>query len=286
MFFIRLISRLPLSVLYLLSDLLFFVGYYVIRYRRDVVKKNLKRSFPDKSDLELKTIERKFYHNLCDYPVEALKILTMSPKDIARRMIVRNPELIKSYMAQNQSMIFLTSHQFNWEWMLSSLSLSTGLTIYYVYQEQSSKFFDDFTHLIRMRFGPQPIKRERVAREVIRRRGTLHAVALLADQFPGPVQDKRYWTEFLNQDTAFFAGTDQIAIATQYPVFFFATKRLKRGYYDLEIQPLAFPPYKKDEINVVKVYASNMEKAIHRQPDNWLWSHDRWKRTRQEMGEA
>lgn len=272
-------------MLYGLSDLLFVFGYHILRYRRDVTRRNLRNAFPEKTEKEIIVIERKFYHILCDYPIEGLKLLTMSVPELEKRMTIKNPEGILKYMQENKAMMFMLAHQFNWEWMVGSLSILTKLKIFYVYQEQSSKFFDDMTHRIRMRFGPGPIKRNSVAKEVIRKKGTLHGLALLADQFPGFWQDKRYWTTFLNQETAFFQGGDQIAAAMQYPVFFFIIRRLKRGYYELEIVQIAEPPYKKGEINVVNQYALMLEKSIREQPENWLWSHDRWKRSKKDMNE-
>ena len=178
MFFLKLLSRFPLSVLYVFSDLIFIFGYYVLRYRRKVVQSNLRNAFPEKSKTVLHQTERNFYRNLSDYPVETLKLLTMSRDEIVRRMRYKNPEVIESLAKQGQSMIYLTSHQFNWEWLLAGACLNTTPPLFYVYQAQSSKFFDDFSNLIRTRFGAQPIRREKVGREAIKKRGTLHGLAL------------------------------------------------------------------------------------------------------------
>ncbi len=284
MFLLKLLSRLPLSVLYVFSDFMFVIGYYVIRYRRTVVQANLKNSFPEKTLKELRHIEKEFYRNLCDYPIETLKLMTMSEVEITRRMDYKNPEEVELFARQGQSMIYLTAHQFNWEWLLAGACISTSPAIYYVYQAQSSKFFDNFSNLIRQRFGAKPIKREKVGREAIKLKSTLHGLALLADQFPGLDHDKRFWTPFFHQDTAFFQGINQLAIITQYPVLFFVTKKVKRGYYESEIIRIAEPPYAKNDFTVVENYVKATEKIIREQPEGWLWSHDRWKRTREEMG--
>ncbi len=285
MLLLRLLSRLPLRVLYVISDFLFLVGYYLVRYRRKVVHENLMKSFPEKTTRELHQIEKDFYHNLCDYPIETLKLLTIPKEEVLQRMKYTNPEVIESLATQGQSMIYLTSHQFNWEWLLAGACLNTSPPLYYVYQAQSSEFFDHFSNVIRMRFGALPIKREKVGREAIKKKGTLHALALLADQFPGLDHDKRYWTTFLNQDTAFFQGINQLAIMTQYPVIFFVSRKIKRGYYENELIKIAEPPYGKNDLSIIESYIQATEKVIREQPEGWLWSHDRWKHTRSEMGD-
>ena len=285
MFLLKLISYLPLRVLYLLSDLIFVFGYDILRYRRVVVQANLRNAFPEKAPEELRRIEKEFYHNLCDYPIETLKLLSMSKEEISQRMKYKNPEVIESLARQGQSMIYLTSHQFNWEWLLAGACLNTTPPLYYVYQAQSSRFFDDFSNLIRKRFGAQSIRREKVGREAIKMKGTLHALALLADQFPGLDNDKRYWTTFLNQDTAFFQGINQLAIMTQYPVIFFVSRKISRGYYENELIKVATPPYAKQDMSIIENYVNETEKIIREQPEGWLWSHARWKSTRMEMGD-
>lgn len=285
MLLLKLLSRLPLRVLYLISDFIFVIGFYILRYRRTIIQTNLKKSFPGKSMDELRLLEKAFFRNLCDYPIETLKLLTMSNDEVLRRMNYRNPEVIESLAKQGQSMIYLTSHQFNWEWLLAGACLNTTPPLYYVYQAQSSRFFDDFSNRIRQRFGAQPIKRENVGREAIKRKGTLHSLALLADQFPGLDHDKRHWTTFLHQDTAFFQGINQLAIITQYPVIFFVSRKIKRGYYECELIKIAGPPYAKNDFRIVENYVRATEKIIRDQPEGWLWSHDRWKKTREEMND-
>ncbi|NOT75207.1 MAG: lysophospholipid acyltransferase family protein [Cyclobacteriaceae bacterium] len=285
MFLLKLLSRLPLTFLYVISDLMFIVGYYIIRYRRTIVQSNLRNSFPEKTEKQIAGIEKEFYRNLCDYPIETLKLLTMSKDQVRKRIKYKNPEVIEKFAEKGQAMIYLTAHQFNWEWMLAGVCLQTSPQVYYVYQQQSSQFFDNFSNIIRQRFGALPIKREKVGREALKKKGTLHGLALLADQFPGLSHDKRYWTNFLHQDTAFFQGINQLAIITQYPVIFFVSRKVKRGYYEGELIQIAEPPYAKDDLVIVENYIKATEKIIREQPEGWLWSHDRWKKTRKEMGE-
>jgi len=280
MVLLKLISYFPLWLLYLFSDLLFFIGYHLIRYRRKVVFTNLTNSFPNTSISELRKIEKQFYRNLSDYAVETLKLLTMSEAEIKRRVTFRNIELAETFTKQGSSMIYITSHQFNWEWMFASFCLNTSPTVYYVYQKQSSDSMTKFLSQIRQRFGAKPIRRNKVAREVIRKKNTLFCIGILGDQFP--TFDKRYWTTFLNQDTAFFQSINQLAVITQYPVIYYVCRRQRRGYYECELVKIAEPPYERDDCHIVDNYAKVCEKAIFEQPSGWLWSHNRWKQSRSE----
>jgi KDO2-lipid IV(A) lauroyltransferase len=279
MFFLKMLSRLPFRVLYGFSDFLFFITYYVIGYRKEIVWKNLKRSFPEKNERDLKRIQRDFYHNLCDYGVETLKLFTISEEKLRQRMVFKNPEILKHFAEKNQSVIILASHQFNWEWLLAGGCLSLPMPVDFVYQVQSSTFVNDFSLECRTRFGGHPIIRENVARESIRRRAKLEsrAIAIVADQFPGQGQDKRYWTKFLSQNTAFFQGIERLAELTQYPAFFFSVRKIKRGYYEATGTLVSLPPYENADHAMIEVYAQQIEKKLREFPDNWLWTHNRWK---------
>jgi KDO2-lipid IV(A) lauroyltransferase len=282
MFFLTLLSRLPFSILYSFSDFLFVISYYLIGYRIKVVRKNLRNSFPEKSPDELKKIEKQFYKDLCDYGVETLKLLTISKEELMKRLIYKNPEIAQPFADRGQSIILLTSHQFNWEWLLTSGCLYLPFKVDFVYQRQSSELFNNFSLESRSRFGAYPIERNQVAREAIRRKNVLRGIAIMADQFPGLSRDKKYWTTFMNQETAFFLGLGQLAYLTQYPAIFFGVKKIKRGYYEAEGFVVSMPPYEKDSQQIVDDYVNATEKIIRQNPSGWLWSHNRWKRKRDE----
>jgi Kdo2-lipid IVA lauroyltransferase/acyltransferase len=282
MFFLTLLSRLPFSILYSFSDFLFVISYYLIGYRIKVVRKNLRNSFPEKSPDELKKIEKQFYKDLCDYGVETLKLLTISKEELMKRLIYKNPEIAQPFADRGQSIILLTSHQFNWEWLLTSGCLYLPFKVDFVYQRQSSELFNNFSLESRSRFGAYPIERNQVAREAIRRKNVLRGIAIMADQFPGLSRDKKYWTTFMNQETAFFLGLGQLAYLTQYPAIFFGVKKIKRGYYEAEGFVVSMPPYEKDSQQIVDDYVNATEKIIRQNPSGWLWSHNRWKRKREE----
>jgi KDO2-lipid IV(A) lauroyltransferase len=277
MFFIRLLSRLPLGVLYLLSDVLFFFTYYIVRYRRDLVWTNLTNSFPEKTTQELRKIQREFYRNLCDYGVETLKLSSISENELRLRMKFSDEDFLKQFSTKNQSIIFLASHQFNWEWMMVSASLSFPMQIDFVYQPVYTKLFDEFMLDARSRFGAYPIQRDEVAREIVKRKNTLRGIAIVADQYPGYKTDKKFPAKFLNQDTVFFYGANSVALLTQYPVVYFSVKKVKRGYYEASPHIVAEPPFAKNDSSVVTNYVSLVESVIRENPSGWLWSHKRWK---------
>jgi len=277
MFFLRLFSRTPLPVLYLLADFLFFMAYRVVGYRRKMVRKNLRNSFPEMTEKELKATERQFYKNRCDYGVETLKLLTISAEELKRRMVYKNPEILDEFAKKNQSVLLLTSHQFNWEWLLASGCLYLPLGVDFVYQKLSNKTFNEFSLQSRSRFGAHAVERSQVGREAIKRKEILRGIAIMADQFPGHWHDKKFWTTFLHQRTAFFMGVSQLAYITQCPAFFFSVKKIKRGYYETEGVLISVPPYEKESEKIVEEYAKEVEKSIRANPSSWLWSHNRWK---------
>ncbi len=277
MFILRILSRLPFSVLYAFSDFLFVVSYYLVGYRRKMVQKNLRNSFPEKSEAERRLIEKEFYKNLCDYAVETLKLLTLSKEELCKRMVFKNPEVPEGFKQKNQSILFLASHQFNWEWLLVSASINFPMDIDFIYQPINNEFFERFTLDSRTRFGAYPIKRDQVAREVIKRKNRLRGVASVADQYPGYGHDKKQITQFLNQETVFFYGTNQLAVMTQFPAIYYGIKKVKRGYYEAAPVIVGMPPYEKGSEVVVENYARSVEKIIQENPSGWLWSHNRWK---------
>jgi KDO2-lipid IV(A) lauroyltransferase len=277
MFVLKILSRLPFSILYRISDFLFFITYHVLKYRRKLVWKNLKNAFPEKSETELRQIERTFYKNLCDYAIEMVKLLTISKEELRRRVTFVNPEVSTKHLKHGISLINLASHQFNWEWLLVAGSVVLPGQMDFVYQPVNNKFFDEFSYACRSRFGAYGIKRDSVAREAIRRKDIVRNIALVSDQYPGWGHDKRYSATFLHQPTVFFSGPNQLALLTQYPVMYYAMRKIKRGYYEAKIVELAAPPYEKGNTDVIGKYIEEIERVIYNDPAGWLWSHNRWK---------
>ena len=277
MWLLKLVSYLPLSVLFRFSDFLYFVVYRVVGYRKKMVRKNLINSFPEKTEQERIAIEKAYYKNLCDYGVETIKLLTIDLDELKTRMRYLNPEVINQYYAKNTPVILLYSHYFNWEWLGLSGCMWLDAGIDFIYQPVKNSLINNLLLAIRMRLNAYPIERNNTAREMIRRKDIVRGTLLIADQFPGQGGDKRFYLNFLNQNTAFFYACQQIPIMTQYPAIYHAIKKIKRGYYTCELIEVGKPPYASTDESVIRGYAREVEKSIRQDPTLWLWSHNRWK---------
>ncbi len=242
-----------------------------------MVWKNLKNSFPGKSDSELIKIEKEFYRNLCDYAVEMLKLLTISRSELKKRVVFTNPEVSTAHILKGQSLLNLASHHFNWEWLLTAGSLSLPGQMDFVYQPVRNSFMNRFSLITRTRFGAYAITRKEVAREIVKRKNIVRNIAIVGDQYPGYKHDKKYSTKFLGQPTVFFFGSSQLAHLTQYPLMYYSMRKIKRGYYETTIIELGHPPYEKNNHDALDRYIREVEQAVRERPAEWLWSHNRWK---------
>ncbi|TAF64453.1 MAG: hypothetical protein EAZ55_11495 [Cytophagales bacterium] len=278
MFFIRLFSRIPLPVLYFWGDVMAFIIFHIIRYRRKVVEKNLALAFPEKSLAERYKIAKRFYINLGELVVESIKSLTISREDMQRRVVIKNPEVLDNRLEKGTSVIVLTSHNNNWEWLLLGWSVHLKWTVDAVYKPISFKPIDHFMTTIRSRFGAVPIPMNNILREAILRKNDPRVIALVADQRPWGT-DSNYWTTFFDKDTPFFNGGERLAKKMQFPIIYATLLRRKRGYYEAVAYELEDPPYTTDgrEHTATQKFVEIVENQIRQYPDNWLWTHDRWR---------
>lgn len=276
---IKIHALLPMRLLYVLSDILYLIIYWVIRYRVPVVRKNLKSSFPDKSEEELKQLEKAFYHHFADYIVETLKLAHISLQELQERAYVQNPELIDKLMDNGHPCcLFLMGHYGNWEWYSGSNSRFKDARLYQIYRPLNNKAVDKIFIHLRTKFGSSGIPKNDTGREVVRlvRNKVRSGVVFLADQTPSP-SNLHYWTNFLNQDTSVLTGAERLARKLNTPVVFLDVQMVKRGYYTLEIQLIAENPKETPENWITEEYARRLEKSILRKPEGWLWTHKRWK---------
>lgn len=281
MWFVLLISKLPMHLLYGIANVLFFLAYHLVGYRKKVVMQNLRNSFPLKEEKELQSIAKSFYKNLSNFAVEVLKSFTISSEEINKRIRFVNIEMVDKYYNANQSLLVLATHQFNWEWALLAGCLQLPYPVDVIYQKLSSDKFDDLMFKTRSKFGGTPIKKGDALREIIRRSKQKRLIVINGDQTPpGRVKSDVYWAEFLHQDTPFFKGPGILPIKTGMPVLFLKISSPKRGYYEIEFVSLGEPPYEKDSTEILDRYIAEIEKQIQEIPDYWLWSHKRWKRKR------
>jgi Kdo2-lipid IVA lauroyltransferase/acyltransferase len=231
---------------------------------------NLGNSFPEKSTNELEQISKTFFRNLCDYAVETVRLLSISESELRKRVGFTNANVIEKYTRNNQSVIILASHQFNWEWLLAAGCLYLPVPVDFVYLPQKSELANNYALATRTRFGGYAIPRESVGREGVRRKDIIRATAIVADQFPGHSNHRRYWTNFLGQKTAFFYGIIQLVELQKAGVYFSKIIKTSRGHYEVTLVEL-------NGSNIIKSYVEESEKMIHEQPEGWLWSHKRWK---------
>jgi len=277
--FIWIITWIPLRLLYLVSDLIFPVLYHVVRYRRRVVKTNLAKSFPEKSEKELRTIERRFYRFFCDLFVETMYEMHISEKEIRRRMTFGNLEAILEQNARNKSVMIMTAHYGNWEWTLAfSLFSPEVYPSNPIYKKLRNEKFDTLIHQLRARYGAKLIEKRDLLRTMFRLQKDQEVANfwMISDQTPNS-HSIHYWTNFLNQDTPAIVGTEQLARKFDYPVFFADINRIKRGYYHCEFIPISLEPGKTTEFEITEDYMKLLEKSIVVHPEFWLWSHRRWK---------
>lgn len=274
--FLKLISKAPFAVLYFIADGVYLLNRYLIRYRYDVVRRNLRNSFPERSDDELETLTEKVFRNFADLLVETIKGIDISREDLERRMDIEVSRRVQEIVEQNKAAIYLSGHYCNWEWLLLYSCLHLPHPFAAAYQPFHNKRFDEFMLKARTRFGCRTIPSTDLVRQVIRHRKTLKTLALLVDQTPSR-NEKKYWTTFLNQETAFFDGADSLAYLTGMAVVFVGMRRVKRGHYVVSLNLIAEPPYEKNAHVVVERYARKLEAMILSDPIAWLWSHRRWK---------
>jgi KDO2-lipid IV(A) lauroyltransferase len=273
---LKLLSRLPLSVLYALSDCLYLFVYHVWRFRRELSLSNLRNSFPDKSEAELEPVARQAYHNACDMIAEVLKGAVIGEQELRERVRILNIDALARFTQAGQSVIVLASHHCNWEWLLLAGCLEPGVRMDAVYKPLRVSTMDRFFLQMRSRFGGNPISVKDFLSAVLRRRGTARVLALVADQTP-PWNEAKRWTRFLNQDTAFFVGADRIARIMRAPVFFVGMRRVRRGYYEARLHLLAEPPYSGAGPDIIERYARAAEAHIAQHPADWLWMYRKWK---------
>ncbi len=281
-------SILPMRVLYLFSDLAFFPMYYLVRYRRKVVRKNLVNAFPEKSLDEIVRLEKRFYHSLCDYFVETMKFYGMSEKKVRKHISFTGIEAVENVLSKGSSVVVYMAHTFNWEYATSMpLFLKNNNTIIgQIYHPLENKYFDEFFLKLRGQYNSESISMASTLRRIIEigKQGKQFVIGFIADQVP-TWNSIHHWLTFFNQETPVFTGTEKIARRTNSAVFFLQFKRLKRGEYTAHFIPMAENAAELPELELTNMYYRILEDSIREAPELWLWTHNRWKRTRKKQKE-
>jgi KDO2-lipid IV(A) lauroyltransferase len=273
---INFFSRLPMRALYALSTFLYVLAFYVVRHRHGVIREQLEKVFPDASAGERAAIHKQFLKNFCDVMVEVLKSVSMTEADICAHVQIVNLALARRYLDAGQSLMFVTSHLCNWEWLLHGVTLQLGYPVDAAYKPLHDLWAERLMLGIRSRFGARLVPAKDLLADFLKRRGIVRAVAMNADQAPVST-DKRYWTKFLGQDTAFYIGAEQIARATRLPIMYAAMRRVRRGHYEVEFKPLWDGREATTPNTVTERYARACEIDVLRSPADWLWSYRRWR---------
>jgi len=274
-----LFGHLPFPLLYGLSDAVSFLLHRVIRYRRKIVTGNLQRSFPEKGKAELAAIRKGFYRHLADILLEGLKGLYISRDEVLSRYRFVNPELVDRYFDAGRHVFAMPAHYGNWEWGVLSFALQVKHQVIGVYKPIQNPLVEAFMARRRTRFGLQlaPIKTTRQTMENPPDSPALYI--MMADQSPSNVR-KSHWLEFLNQETACLHGADLWGRKLDYPALFMDVRRVKRGYYEITFSELSSHPAQLPEKGLTEAYMKKLEGVIRAKPEDWLWSHRRWKRRR------
>ena len=279
-----LLNKLPFCVIYILSDILYFIVYYLVRYRRGIVRDNLVKSFPEKSAEEIIRIEKRFYSAFCDWFVETVKYYGMSEKEIRKRMVITGLEDAHRMVAQGRSCVCYMGHLFNWEYV-TSLPLylnEKDLVIGDIYHPLENSYFDKLMKKMRNQFGAEAITMANTLRRIVQisKEGKKYLIGFIADQVP-TWESIHHWVDFLHRDTPVFTGTEKIARRTGAALFFVRMKRVRRGYYTAHFELFAEDASKMAEFEPTNRYYELLEEEIKENPELWLWTHNRWKRTRE-----
>jgi KDO2-lipid IV(A) lauroyltransferase len=274
---LKFLTRLPLPVLYGLGTLAYFVAFHVLRWHRELAARNLANAFPEKSAEERAVLLKQSFVNLGQTLAETFWGFGATAEELTARITIENRDLIARYVAEKRPVVLLTAHVCNWEWLLPGAGAQFDIPIDAVYKPLRVASLDAFIRDTRSRFGGKPIPIQSFLFELMRRAGEARAYAMVADQTPPRSMDK-YWTRFLNQDTAFFTGADKIALFLDAPVVYVAMRRTSKGHYNVRLHVLVEPPYENgDDLQVVERYARRLEMEIRENPADWLWVHNKWK---------
>ena len=286
-FLIRIFSLLPLSVLYMISDVMLYpIVYYVARYRLKVVRKNLRNSFPDKSHDELKNIEKKFYHHFADLIVEVVYGYRVGDEEMRERVVFENVDLVEDLASKTHGVIAYLGHMGNWEWLvdLNKRFVNPAMVEYNVYRQLKNPASDKMMLELRSKRGGECIEKNQLLRKLVLLRRADHpfVIGMLSDQKPSK-RSSYVWTQFLNQETAFLDGSEVLAHKFGFSAVYAHIRSTKRGYYRIRFEQITDDPSKMQPKEMTKRYAELLEQNICAHPEQWLWTHNRWKWGRKEL---
>jgi KDO2-lipid IV(A) lauroyltransferase len=273
---LRLLSLVPLPLLYGLCGLLSLLAFHVLRMRLPVVLANIRGCFPEADAAAVRRIARDHYRQLGQMIAEVIASARVTPAQFLAHVTVRNIELPRMLLAQGRPILLVAAHQANWEWVLQAMALQLGYPLDVGYKPIRSPSVDRTMHAIRTRFGAHLVPAKELLADLLQRRQIVRGIAMLADQEP-TTSDHKHWVKFLGRDTAFYMGPEQMARATRYACVFVAMRRVTRGNYEVEFMPLADAGEQLAPGEFTGRYAQLVEREIRAAPGDWTWGHRRWK---------
>ena len=272
-----LISKLPFRLLYILSDIIFFLIYYIIGYRRKVVRENIGLALPHLSNHEKKAIERNFYRHMCDMFLEMIKTISITDKQIEERFVIKNLETYLALEKQNKSIALMCSHYASYEWVVS-INKFINFKGYAIYKEINNPYFDDLVKKIRSRFKANLIDIFRVKPTIEEnyRNGVLGLYGFAADQSPMN-KPKYYVTKFMNIEVPVYTGAEALSKRFDMNVVFLKVKKVSRGFYEAELELLSDNVAQVPDFEITELFLRKVEQQILEAPQFYLWTHKRWK---------
>ncbi|MEM9650049.1 MAG: lysophospholipid acyltransferase family protein [Bacteroidota bacterium] len=272
-----LVSRLPFKLIYIISDGVYLLLYRIVGYRKKVVQSNLELVFPNKSDKERKQIEKTFYKQLCDMFLEMIKTMGISNKQLQKRFVFTNLEVLHNLERQNKSIMLMFPHYASWEWVIA-LDKHIASKGYAIYQKIGNKYFDRLVRDIRQKFGTTLIStkdtKEIVAKN--KEQGQLSMYGILSDQSP-MVKKAHLWTPFMGITVPAHTGAELLCKKLELPAVYLKVSKLGRGHYQGSFKVLAENPGELEEFELTKAFLKEVEVAINEAPEYYFWTHKRWK---------
>lgn len=272
---LRMLSRAPLGVLYFLATCSVFVMRRVVRHRVATVRTNIERSFPDLPVREQRRIENGYYANLSQVLAEVLRTGALTRAELQQRVSFRNSQGVREIIAAGGSALVVCAHQCNWEWLLLALSVQLQVPVQAAYKPLRGALGERLMRTLRSRFGAELVPAKQLLASLLQRRDA-RIIAMVADQAPVS-SDFRHWTRFLARPTAFYMGPEKIAQATRFAVIFVGMRRISRGHYEVFCEPLAAARERAAPGEITERYARAVEREVLAAPADWLWAHRRWK---------
>lgn len=275
---ILLIGIFPFPLLFGFSNLIAFILYHIVGYRKKVVIQNLTASFPEMRQNELKCVMKLFYRNLADIFLEGIKAFIMFRKQVLNRHRIINPEVLNQFQSTKQSIIVVTGHYANWEWGSLSASLQTKFNVIAFYKPLHNSYIDRFVRWSRSKFGTTLASIKETAPTFEKFKDIPSIYLMASDQnVPKKFRDRAYWVQFLNRNTPFLHGAEKYSRLYNLPVIYADIQRVKRGFYTIQLSIITTNPLELEEGKITELYARKLESIIQQKPENWLWSHRRWK---------